>query len=196
MGQKSIIVVIVVLILGSLIWYFSGTRQFPTNLNNVFEIEDQNIPAFLEFVGERGWYSHEIISVDGDTKTLVVRDGIGHEFILSFDFADTHLREHHRNVTSYIEELGLNGFLVFAMENNLYQHKIGPVDSENQAVLIYGDKGTEFETEFYMTFDNIINHMQRDHKWTNKELLDAGYCESAFKRMDVDICTQKLIYRN
>ena len=102
----------------------------------------------MEFIGTKGWYAHEIISVDNDTQTLVVRDGIDHEFTLDFDFADLHLREHHKNVEPVIEEMGLYNFLVFAMENKLYAHEIGPATPEEKVVLIYGDRGTDYATDF------------------------------------------------
>ncbi len=146
----------------------------------------------MEFIGTKGWYAHEIISVDNDTQTLVVRDGIDHEFTLDFDFADLHLREHHKNVEPAIEEMGLYNFLVFAMENKLYAHEIGPVTPEEKVVLIYGDRGTDYATEFFMTFENIIAHMQKEHKWTNQELLDGGYCEYAFSGAKVSSCRERL----
>ena len=59
-------------------------------------------------------------------------------------------------------------------------------------MLIFGDKGTDFATEFYMTFEKIIKHMQNDHKWTNKELLDAGYCEEVSMNIEMDSCIKRL----
>ena len=50
------------------------------NQSPVFEIEHADIPELLEFVGNLGWYSHSIISADSVSRTLVVRDGINHEF--------------------------------------------------------------------------------------------------------------------
>lgn len=161
------------------------------NQSSVFEIERADISAFLEFVGNLGWYSHSIISADSVSQTLVVRDGINHEFTLSFDFAEQHLRQDH-HLGSYIDEMGLYNFLIFAMKNNLYEHEIGPVNPQDEVVLIFGDKGTDFATEFYMTFEKIIKHMQNDHKWTNKELLDAGYCEEVFMNLEIDSCIKRL----
>ena len=195
MNKKALgIGIIAVLIVGGLVWYFIRDQQKPTNLSNIFEVEDAHIPAFLDFVAPLGLYAHKIVGVDAATESLVVRDGLGHEFTLTFDFADFHLREHHRNVAPLIDQMGLAGFLEFAMDNNLYQHEIGPVTPRDQVVLIYGDRGTDYATKFFMTFDNIINHIERDHKWTNQELLDAGYCESVFTGGDVATCIQKLTY--
>ena len=43
-----------------------------------------------------------------------------------------------------------------------------------------------------MTFENIIAHMQKDHKWTNQELLDGGYCEYAFSGAKVSSYRERL----
>ena len=162
-----------------------------TKESPVFDIENENIPAFIEFVGKLGWYSHRIVNADSNSKELVVRDGINHEFTLSFDFAEHHLRQDH-HLSSYIDEMGLYKFLIFAMNNNLYEHEIGPVNSQDEVVLIYGDRGTEFATEFYMTFEKIIEHMQNDHRWTNQELLNADYCQKVFMDPEIDSCIKRL----
>ena len=162
-----------------------------TKESPVFDIENENIPAVIEFVGKLGWYSHRIVSADSNSKELVVRDGINHEFTLSFDFAEQHLRRDH-HLSSYIDEMGLYNFLIFAMKNNLYEHKIGPVNSREEVVLIYGDKGTEFATEFFMTFKKIITHMKNDHRWTNQELLEVGYCQEVFIGPEIDSCIKRL----
>ena len=70
--------------------------------------------------------------------------------------------------------------------------KFGPVTPEEKVVLIYGDRGTDYATDFFMTFENIIAHMQKDHKWTNQELLDGGYCEYAFSGAKVSSCRERL----
>ena len=163
-----------------------STKESP-----VFDIKHTDIPAFIEFVGKRGWYAHKIISVDSIEKELVVRDGINHEFTLNFDFAEQHLRQDH-HLSSYINEMGLYKFLIFVMENNLYEHEIGPVNPQDEVVLIYGDRDTEFATEFYMTFEKIINHMQNDHRWTNQELLNADYCKKIFMYPEIDSCIKML----
>lgn len=163
-----------------------STKESP-----VFDIKRTDIPAFIEFVGRLGWYAHKIISVDSIKKELVVRDGINHEFTLSFDFAEQHLRQDH-HLSSYINEMGLYKFLIFVMGNNLYEHEIGPVNPQDEVVLIYGDRDTEFATEFYMTFEKIINHMQNDHRWTNQELLDVGYCQEVFMDPEIDNCIKML----
>jgi len=131
------------------------------------------------------------ISEDSISRELVVRDGIDHEFTLNFDFAEEHLRQDH-HLSSYIDEMGLYNFLIFVMNNNLYEHEIGPVNPQDEVVLIYGDKATEFATEFNMTFEKIIKHMQNDHKWTNQELLDVGYCQEAFRGPEIDACIKRL----
>ena len=174
----------------------SGTQSPPTQtkLGSVLEIAPEEVATFLEFVGTKGWYAHEIVIVDNDAQALVVRDGIDHEFTLEFEFANLPLIEHHKNVKPMIEKMGLFSFLVFAMENNLYAHEMGPVTPEEKVVLIYGDRGTEYSTEFFMTFENIIAHLHKDHKWTNQELLDGDYCEYAFSGAKVGSCRDGLTY--
>ena len=95
MNQKIMIGIVIVIIVGTAACSSSGTQIPPTQtkLGSVFEIAPEEVPTFLEFIGTKGWYAHEIISVDNDTQTLVVRDGIDHEFTLDFDFADLHLKE-------------------------------------------------------------------------------------------------------
>ena len=158
---------------------------------SVFQVDDQEIPEFLIFIKSKGWYAHTIVGINEDEKIMTVEDGIGHEFPITFEFAEMHLREHH-GVGAYVDEMGLFGFLEFAMENGLYQHRMDKVILEDEVVIIKGDEGTDFETTFEMTFENIIEHMRLDHKWINQELLDANYCETVFAGEEVDNCIKEL----
>lgn len=150
-----------------------------TNILTFKGIEPKDQAIFLNWIKDKGWYSHTITNVYPTEKLLEIRDGKENQFNVTFEFAELHLREHHP-LGSYIDDMGIERFLEFAKENSLFQHEIKEVLPDKSRVAIIGDKGTEFEAEFELDFSTILSHMKFDHRWTNQNLLDAGYCEEAY----------------
>ncbi len=59
---------------------------------------------YYAFLRERAWYAHTIVDVNDEKKLITIRDGLGKNFQISFDFFFFHTSEHHKWTNNDVAE--------------------------------------------------------------------------------------------
>lgn len=203
MNKKIIIRIALIVLVIAIIGYLGfgdikigEEEKVSTSSRLITGFEDWELPIFIEWIKQKNWFEHYIIATNHDDKLMTIRDGRGNVFDVTYEFAATHLREHHL-LGSYIEELGIEEFVDFALENKLYQHKVVGLTADGKKLMVIGDEGrSEFETSFELSLPTFFSHITFHHAWSYENLIDDGYCEDSFSGKDVEQCRQRLSLYN
>lgn len=202
MNKKIIRIVLIVLVIAIIGYLGFGDikigeeEKVPQAAKVITGFEDWELPIFIEWIKQNNWYEHNIIGTNHDDKLMTISDGRGNVFDVTYEFVETHMREHHLS-GSYIDELGIEEFADFALENKLYQHSVVGLTADGKKLMVIGDEGrSEFETSFELSLPTFFSHISFHHAWSYENLIDDGYCEDSFSGKDVEQCRQRLSLYN
>lgn len=199
MNKKIIIRIALIVLVIAIIGYLGfgdikiGTEDKVSQTSRLITgFEDWELPIFIEWIKQKNWYDHSIIDTNHDDKLMTIRDGRGNVFDVTYEFVETHMREHHLSGI-YIDEFGVEGFVDFAFENKLFQHSMIGLTADGKKLKVIGDEGkSEFESPFELSLPTFFSHITFHHAWTYQNLIDDGYCEDSFSGKDVEQCSQRL----